>query len=78
MRTTRLGDLTVSAQGLGCMGMSESYGPADLYGTGHNEVLVGRAIAGRRAALDITLTPASWPPWTPWPARSRVRGTENS
>ena len=26
MRTTKLGQLTVSAQGLGCMGMSESYG----------------------------------------------------
>jgi aryl-alcohol dehydrogenase-like predicted oxidoreductase len=71
MDTTELGGLTVSAQGLGCMGMSEWYGPADwdesvatiergrelgvtfldtadVYGQGHNEVLVGRAIAGRR------------------------------
>lgn len=66
-----LGSLAVSAQGLGCMSMSEHYGPtdwdratsaihraldlgislldtADIYGAGHNEVLLGRAIADRR------------------------------
>ena len=76
MRTTKLGDLTVSAQGLGCMGMSEWYGAtdwdesiatihraldagvtfldtADAYGPGHNEVLVGRAIARRRDEVQL-------------------------
>jgi aryl-alcohol dehydrogenase-like predicted oxidoreductase len=71
-----LGQLTVSAQGLGCMGMSEWYGhtdwdesvatirraldlgvtfidTADLYGAGHNEVLVGRAISGRRDEVQL-------------------------
>ncbi|WP_253814106.1 aldo/keto reductase [Nocardia amikacinitolerans] len=66
-----LGELAVSAQGLGCMGMSHAYGAADddqsiatlhraldlgvtlldtadFYGSGHNEELIGRAIAGRR------------------------------
>jgi aryl-alcohol dehydrogenase-like predicted oxidoreductase len=66
-----LGELTVSAQGLGCMGMSHGYGDADddrsvatihralelgvtlldtsdFYGSGHNEELIGRALAGRR------------------------------
>jgi aryl-alcohol dehydrogenase-like predicted oxidoreductase len=76
MRTTKLGDLTVSAQGLGCMGMSQSYGPtdwdesiatihrafdlgvtfldtSDIYGSGHNEVLVGRGIGGRRDQVQL-------------------------
>ncbi|MHB1876607.1 MAG: aldo/keto reductase [Streptosporangiaceae bacterium] len=76
MRKVTLGELTVSAQGLGCMGMSEWYGPgdwdssvatvrraldlgvtfmdtADVYGAGHNEVLVGRAISGRRDEVQL-------------------------
>src|ERR1700730_8607361 len=76
MRTTTLGQLTVSAQGLGCMGMSEWYGAtdwdesiatihraldlgvtfidtADIYGAGHNEVLVGRGIVGRRDEVQL-------------------------
>lgn len=69
--TRHLGGLAVSAQGLGCMGMSHGYGAtddaesvatlhraldlgvtlldtADFYGSGHNEELIGRAVAGRR------------------------------
>ena len=76
MRNVSLGGLAVSAQGLGCMGMSEWYGrgdwdesiatihraldlgvtfidTADIYGAGHNEVLVGRAISGRRDEVQL-------------------------
>jgi len=68
--------LEVSELGLGCMGMSQSYGPADraesiatihraldlgvtfldtsdVYGSGHNEELVGEAIAGRREQVQL-------------------------
>jgi aryl-alcohol dehydrogenase-like predicted oxidoreductase len=75
-RTLGRDGLTVSTLGLGCMGMSQSYGDADrdesiatihraldlgvtfldtsdVYGSGHNEELVGEAIAGRRDEVQL-------------------------
>ncbi|HEY0062676.1 MAG TPA: aldo/keto reductase [Telluria sp.] len=78
MRTTQLGSTgpLVAELGLGCMGMSDLYGPAergesiatlhaaldagitlldtgDFYGMGHNELLIGEALAGRAREAAI-------------------------
>ncbi|HEY4321636.1 MAG TPA: aldo/keto reductase [Gemmatimonadales bacterium] len=76
MQHRHLNDLDVSALGLGCMSMSEFYGPtdeavalkaidraislgitffdtADMYGSGANELLVGRGLRSRRQQVVI-------------------------
>lgn len=96
MRRVDLGGLNVSAQGLGCVGMSEEYGrpdwdesvrtihralesgvtfldTANVYGAGHNEVLIGRAIAGRRD--EVQLATKMGMDFTGGSEHRRLRGT---
>jgi aryl-alcohol dehydrogenase-like predicted oxidoreductase len=92
-----LGELTLSAQGLGCMGMSQHYGPtnwdeslatidraldlgvtfldtANGYGAGHNEVLVGRAVHGRRDRVQLsTKFGMDFSEGRPWRGRGNAR-----
>jgi aryl-alcohol dehydrogenase-like predicted oxidoreductase len=95
MREATLGGLTVSGLGLGCMGMSQSYGRGDwdesiatihralelgvtfidtanVYGAGHNEVLVGRALHDRRDGVQLA-TKLGIDSTDGWDAR-RIRG----
>jgi len=84
MKTRSIGALTVSALGLGCMGMSQSYGARDddtsaatllraldlgvtlfdsanVYGSGHNEELLGRVLQPHRSRVTLATKAAlSW------------------
>ena len=59
MQKRKLGSLEVSTLGLGCMGMSQSYGvvtffdTAEMYGPHTNEELVGEALAPVRGQMVI-------------------------
>jgi aryl-alcohol dehydrogenase-like predicted oxidoreductase len=99
VRSRQLGNngLTVSAVGLGCMGMSQAYGTpndeesirtihraldlgvtlfdtADVYGRGHNEQLLSRALGSRRRGVVL----ASKCGLTPPPEKGAAHGVDGS
>jgi aryl-alcohol dehydrogenase-like predicted oxidoreductase len=83
MRTTTLGGLTVSAQGLGCMGMSEFYGHTDWdesVATIHRAVAEAKGVAPAQVAIAWMYAQGGrlGVPIVPIPGTKRVRWLEEN